>query len=276
MLKKSSTLLLLFLLITTVELIGQITIAPTNLFIDSRSKFGTYLVLNGTNEPQEITIEFLFGYSDSDENGARAIVYDNPELEAVHSAADWVKAFPKTFVLSPGQRQVVRLRMAAPNNLDEGTYWSRIKTTAVPQSAPIELQAGDAVSASVGIRLEQVTGLYYKVGDVGTGIEIGEMKTDVTNNTLKVVSDLKRTGNSPFLGTVTLVVKDGNGREVTSGFVSTTIFFDGAYAQDIDISSLNPGTYTVDIQFESRRNDVSSDDLVQMSTISKSASFNVN
>jgi len=147
--KTRVSFILCALCLLTSNLIAQVTIAPTNLFIDSGSKFGTYMVINGSNDTQEISIDFFFGYSSTDDDGKRSIVTDDSVAKARYSIADKIKAFPQNFTLSPGQRQVVRLRINAQNDIPDGTYWARIRTTSTPETPPLELQSNDAVTARV-------------------------------------------------------------------------------------------------------------------------------
>jgi len=254
---------------------AQITIAPTNLFINDGSRFGTYLVINGSNTPQEISVDFVFGYSETDRQGNRTLVYDDSVAAAKFSAHDWVRAFPRNFTLSPGSRQTVRLRLTPPSDLAEGTYWARIKTVSTPQSPPVEVQNTDAVSARVSINVEQLTGLYYRKGDVSTGIEITGMETAVEANNLVVLTHLKRTGNSPFLGSINVSVKDEKGSVLSESYVSTTIYFDGTHRQELDISGIEPGTYTAEVTFESRRTDVSSNDIIQIKPVRSTTQFTI-
>ncbi len=255
---------------------AQVTIAPTNLFIDSNSKFGTYMVINGSNVTQEISIDFYFAYAGLDENGGRSLVKDDTEKEDQYSIAEYVKAFPKNFKLAPNQRQIVRLRVAAPNTLQDGTYWSRIRTSSTPEAPPIELDTEQAVTAQVGIIVEQVTGLFYKKGTVNTGLEIKNIRPVKDGTKLSVFTDFLKTGNSPFLGTVTTTVLDRSGREVKTGYISTSIYFDGTHKQELDISDLAKGTYTIKVTFETNRTDISDRDVISMKPVNQSTSFEIN
>lgn len=272
----SSTINTILLLVPSL-VFAQVTISPTNLFIEGNSQFGTYMVINGSNETQEISIDFFFAYSQADENGDKRIVQEDQENEQQYSIAESVRAFPKNFTLTPGQRQTVRLRVSAPSDLTDGTYWSRIKTTSTPETPPLEIQGNDAVTARVGIRVEQVTGLFYKKGTVTTGIEINEIRPTFTDdgNTLAVLVDVLRTGNSPFLGSITTSIVNAQGEEVRKGFVSTSIYFDSIFKQLVDIQGLPSGTYQAKVTFETNRSDIASNRLVQMENKSETVSFSI-
>ncbi len=274
--KTRVSFILCALCLLTSNLIAQVTIAPTNLFIDSGSKFGTYMVINGSNDTQEISIDFFFGYSSTDDDGKRSIVTDDSVAKARYSIADKIKAFPQNFTLSPGQRQVVRLRINAQNDIPDGTYWARIRTTSTPETPPLELQSNDAVTARVGIKIEQVTGLFYKKGTVTTGIDISGIRTKVNENgQLVILTDVKRTGNTPFLGSITTSLLDESGAVVKQGLVSTSIYFDSTHKEELTISDLPEGNYTIKVQFESQRGDLSSKDLAQMETVTKTIPYSI-
>lgn len=254
---------------------AQVTIAPTNLFIGENARFGTYMVINNSNDTQEISIDFAFAYSQSDGNGFRTIVQGDEETTASYSIAEHIRAFPRNFTLAPGQRQVVRLRLTPPNDLADGTYWARIKTASTPETPPIELQSNNAVAARVGIRVEQVTGIFFKKGTVSTGIDVNEIRTeyDPESGTLAVLVDHSRTGNSPFLGSITTSLIDSDGQEVRRGFLSTSLYFDGIFRQEFEIPDLPNGEYLIRTTFETSRSDIPESDLVQMATVTETATF---
>lgn len=267
---------ILILLMIPLCLNAQVTIAPTNLFIDSNNKFGTYMVINGSNQTQEISIDFFFGYSTTDEDGNRSLVSRDSIASESYSISDYIRAFPQNFTLSPGQRQIVRIRVNAPNDLDDGVYWARLRTKSTPESPPIEIASDNAVAALVGISVEQVTGLYYKKGDVTTGIQIQKIHTDLINpNNLDVLIDLERVGNSPFLGTINVSLVDSKNKIISENSVSTTIFFDGVYKQTLGLEDLPSGDYNINVSFETRRSDISQQDLVQMETVTATTTVTI-
>jgi hypothetical protein len=254
---------------------AQVTIAPTNMYIDGNARFGTYMVINNSNDTQEISIDFLFAYSQTDEQGNRTVIQNDTVAAKRYSIAEYIRAFPRNFTLAPGQRQVVRLRLNPPSDLDDGTYWARIKTGSTPEAPPLELQASNAVAARVGIRVEQVTGLFFKKGSTTTGIEVDEITTnyDQASGKLLVFTDLDRTGNSPFLGSITTSLISQSGEVVREGFISTTIYFDGVHRNEFDIADIPNGQYTIRVEFESSRSDIPSSDLVQMSPVIETTTF---
>ncbi len=254
---------------------SQVTIAPTNLFIDGSNRFGTYMVINGSDTPQEVSVDFIFGYATSDSVGNRLYIYDDSLKAETYSLASSIRAFPQNFTLNPNQRQVVRLRINQTMFTNDGTYWARIKTSSTPVSPPIELENDQSVGARIGVVIDQISGVFYKKGNVTTGIDIKEIEglVDSDSNTFSVLTHYNRTGNSPFLGTITTILKNANGNEVRRGVVSTSIYFDGIHRENFDLSELPSGNYSIEVSFESSRTDVSSSEIVQMQTVNETTSY---
>lgn len=254
---------------------AQVTIAPTALFIDDRSRFGTYLVMNGSDQTQEVALSFEFGYPDTDEEGNSFMNYEDEEAREQYSMADWVRGFPRNFTLEPGERQTVRLTVRPPGDIPDGTYWTRIKTASNPAVPDIDDEVTEGVQAQITFRFEQVTAGFYKKGDVSTGVEFRDLNAAVEEDEVVVRANVERTGNSPFLGSMFLTVTDNTGDVVHERRTSTTVYIDAVRRMSFDLNGLDSGTYTAEVRFETSRPDVSSGDLVQAPPVSQSTTFQI-
>jgi len=271
--KKRSILLSLLLILACSSMVrAQITIAPTMVFIDQQSRFGSFLVLNGSDQAQEVTIDFPFGYPVTNAEGQLQMVYDDSSKAEQYGISNLVRGFPQSFVLQPGQRQVVRLTVR-PGDFSDGTYWTRIKTTSNAQNPPVGEQNGDQITAQITYKFEQVTTLFYKRGDTNTGIDIKQFAKQDSSDTYEFIADVTRTGNSPFLGSIILTIKDAQGNAVAEKRTSTSIYFDYRQTFEVDKQALSGGDYTATITFKTQRPDVPSEDIVQMEPVTRSLSF---
>ncbi|WP_445665812.1 hypothetical protein [Fodinibius sp. AD559] len=265
----------IFLLLFGVFLAGakaQITIAPTMVFIDQQERFGSFLVLNGSNQAQEVSIEFPFGYPTTNNEGNVQMVYDDSSRAQQYGISNLVKGFPQNFVLQPGQRQTVRMTVR-PKDFSDGTYWTRIKTTSSAQNPPIGEETEDGITAQITYKFEQVTTLFYKHGDTNTGIEIQNFTQQNAEDNFKFIADVNRSGNSPFLGSIILTVTDSDGNEIVEKRASTSIYFEYRQVFEIAQNELENGKYTAEITFETQRPDVPSENIIQMEPVSQSISF---
>jgi len=129
--KRILSVFLVFVSFTAAD--AQVVVAPTVVFLSDQSPFGTFLVMNRSDVPQEIGISFKFGYPVFDSLGGVSMVYDDTLMAHEHSCLDWLKGFPQKFVLNPGQEQVVRLLGMGPANAADGEYWTRLVTSSTPR-----------------------------------------------------------------------------------------------------------------------------------------------
>ncbi len=269
--------LFLFLFVFSYSVEGQVTIAPTHVFMDGQTNFASFLVMNGTDNAQEVSVSFQFGYPASDSAGNTQMIYNDSMRAKQFSVADDIRGFPQSFVLQPDQRQTIRLRMTNPQDYSDGTYWSRITTTSNPQSPPIEASADeDAVTAQVNFKFEQVTTVFYQKGNLTTGLNVKDIYTRQSNqdSVVQVFTDVKRTGNSPFLGSIGVTVKGPDGKKVYERMHSTTVYFDVLKRMDIPFDQLENGKqYTAEIRFLPERSDISDEELVKTEPVSKSTTF---
>ena len=256
--------------------VAQITIAPTMVFIDQQNRFGTFLVLNGSDEPQEVSVEFPFGYPITSEEGNIQMVYDDSTSAEEYGLNNHVRGFPRNFVLQPGQRQVVRVTIR-PGNFSNGTYWTRIRTTSTPQTPAIAEQTDDEIRAQITYKFEQVTTLFYKHGQTNTGIEFRDLTHHVNEEegNHEFIADVSREGNSPFIGSILLEIFDADGGKVLERMTSTSIYFDYRQVFDVPAESLEGGDYRAEITFRTQRPDVPRDKIIQMEPVTRSLSFSV-
>lgn len=257
-------LLLMLLTLPFTGVLAQLSLAPTAVYLD-KNGIGNLYVTNNSAVPQEITVNFQFGYSAQDEKGVLIMVYDdslNAKTWGLHSM---VKAFPKTFILPPNQQQIVRLQARVPKGTAPGTYFTRLKVGSSGQVADI----GDAtteggVSTRVNLRFEQVIVAFYKNGEVNTGVVVEKVESITDSNLVLLDTYFKTTGNSPYLGKVKVTLKAPDGKIIGETSQSAALYFSGKrrfsfFAKEM----LKPGRYDLEYNFETNRNDIPSEDLVQ-------------
>lgn len=271
------SILLLFIAAMLCPAVGQaqITIAPTTIYLDDQNRFGTMLVLNGSGQPQEVTIEFDFGYLDADSAGSTQMVYDDSLSEQRNSIADRILGFPRSFTLQPNQRQVVRLTVRNTGNLADGTYWTRIRTISNPVSPSIDQQTEEGITAEINFRFEQVTTAFFKKGNVNTGLEFGESRVEVEENTGRLYLELSQTGNSPYIGQVNFQMRDAEGNVRAQDRSSVAVYFDTRRVFEFDASEMPPGSYTAELTFETSRASIENSQLVQADPITHTFDFEI-
>jgi hypothetical protein len=262
------------LLVAATAASGQVAIAPTTVVVGARQPFGSYLLSNASPVPQEVVVDFRFGFPVSDSLGAMTMLYDDSATAARHSMTEWVRAFPRRFVMQPGEQQVVRITVRPPAGLEDGTYWTRIVTTSTPQGPSPEPPAADGVSAHIVLRLEQVTTLLYRHGRQSTGLDPGEIVVVDDDESKALLLPLSRSGNAPYMGTALLRVRNADGDVVHESTDLLAIYFDLVKRFELP-RGLTSGSYTAEIALTAARRDIPSSDLVQAPPASRSVTFRV-
>ncbi|NQV15369.1 hypothetical protein HQ531_07915 [bacterium] len=273
MLKNQNILLLILISGFVTSILAQVTISPTSLFIDNQRRFETLLIMNSSNTAQEVKLSWEFGYPKTDEAGNIAIIYGDETEAALHSAADWIRGFPKNFILEPGDRQTVRITVKAPRDLGDGTYWSRLKTTSSAISPPVGSNEAGGITAQINFKFNQVTSIFYKNGQLSTGLQITSIRSVVEDQMIRVFADYTKSGNSPFLGTMLAKVFDDDGQMVKEEKIFISVYYDGLRRLDLDASDLPAGAYDVEVSFFTGRSDIPDSNIVPAPMVSARGSF---
>jgi len=214
------------LLLTLVRPASAVSISPIALYIDSRTRVGTLNLWNDGTRPEEIDIAFAYGYVVSDSLGNWQVpLIRNPDSipPAEPSAVAWLRAFPRRFVLQPGQRQIVRVLVRPPANLPEGEYWARVIVRSRGGQPPIEGEQ-QGVRFSIEVAIENVIALSYRHGRVWTSVDLAGVQTRMRGDTLRVLVDLTRGGNAAFIGRVLAEVLDPRGRILARQEVPVSVY----------------------------------------------------
>jgi hypothetical protein len=267
--------LLLLCAIAAADAGAQIVVAPPAVVLTEREPFGTYLVLNQSTEPQEVTVEFRFGYPVADSLGVTSMVYGDTLPEAERSLMPYVRAFPRQFVLQPGTQQIVRITGRPGADAAEGTYWARIVTTATPRSAPVDTTSGTDVRAQVIFRLEQVTTLLYRKGAAGTSVAVDDIRVVMDDASLGVLARLSPGGNSPFQGQVGVVVRNAAGDTVGEDVELSALYVPMARMFVFDRSRFPPGEYTGELVISAERPDIPRAHLLQLEPVRREFRFRI-
>lgn len=263
------SLFALFVVFLAKSAVAQVTISPTAVFLDKNSKVGSFYVSNPANSAVEVRLTFEFAYPGTDENGQIFLNYEDEEAQERYSLEPHLRAFPTTFVLQPDQRQTIRLVGRIPQNFDDGMYWTRMRVSSNQLTPPIGEVADGQVSAQVSFQIDQVTAVLVQHGDANTGLDIHNSEAHIEDDRLIVLTDVERVGNAPFLGSVRTRILNTSNEEVDSRRSSTSVYFRNNQRVEFDASNWPAGQYTVETTFESSRNDISSQHLLQIPEVSE-------
>lgn len=176
-----------------------VSVSPTALYIDSRTRTGVLTLYNQGTLPEEITIDFSYGYPQADSVGNVSVPLTREPPASEPSALAWMRAFPRRLLLQPGQRQIVRVLVEPPPGLADGEYWARILISSRGGQPPIEQTQGD-VRLQLNVTTTLVMAANYRKGDLRTGVNVTAASARRTADGVQLQVDLARSGNAAFLG----------------------------------------------------------------------------
>lgn len=187
-----------------------VAVSPTALYIDSRTRTGVLTLYNPGSLPEEITIDFAYGYPQADSAGNVTVQVTHEPAAGEPSALAWMRAFPRRLLLQPGQRQIVRVLVEPPPELADGEYWARILISSRGGQPPIEQTQGD-VRLQLNVVTTLVMAANYRKGDLRTGVSVTAAAARRTPEGVQLQVDLTRTGNAAFLGRLRAELLDAGG-----------------------------------------------------------------
>ncbi len=275
--RKMLILLFAFIYIAAYKADAQVTIAPPLVVMDRENPYGSYLVVNRSNQAQEITISFKYGFPVSDDEGNVTMEYFD-EPDSLHpSASEWIRAFPRRFVLEPMQEQTVRLMVRPRGSVPDGTYTARIVTSSIKiNPSDNRSMQENGVSTNINFRFNQISALMYRHGEVTTEIEIKDITAKETEQGINVFASLHRGGNSPYLGTARVRLFENDNNLVDEKVQSVAVYEDIVRRFEFDREKVQQGEYTAELTLStSGRSDISSSVLIKVPDVTKSLSFSI-
>jgi hypothetical protein len=260
---------LIFILNCTV-LHAQLAISPPYVSVDGRSGVGNLYITNNSDNAQEVEITFAFGYPGSDAEGNLVMNYTDSVAYKQYAMDPMVRAFPKTFILAGKQQRTVRVQAKPPSGVKDGFYFTRVKILGKPQTAEVAKPVAEGISTKITYNFEQIIPAFYKRGKVTTGVKIEKVDATQKDSTLVIIASLDRLGEAPFIGSMIANLLDAKGKVVANIQSSTTAYFKVLRRLDMNVAKVAPGSYKLELTFETKRGDMAASDLVQAPPVKES------
>lgn len=247
---------------------AQVSIAPTSLFFDNQTRFRSLTVSNSGDQAQEISISLGFSYPTSKDGNI--LISEDSVLAQKKSIASHIKVFPRNFTLQAEQRQLVQFVLRPPQKPDPGGYWARVTITSNPVSQPIEESDGEnQIGTQINIILNQVISAHYRTEYAQTGLAVHSVSFNrVQENTGSIALDMEQTGNAPFVGSVSLQIKNAAGETVYQTNATTSVYTTITRTFPVDITGWESGNYSISGTVTSQRRDIGTEKLLQIQPVS--------
>jgi hypothetical protein len=239
----------------TVSAAHAVSVSPTALYIDSRTRTGVLTLFNPGTLPEEITIDFAYGYPQADSAGNVTVPTTHQPAAGEPSAMAWMRAFPRRLLLQPGQRQIVRVLVEAPGDLADGEYWARVLVSSRGGQPPIEQTQGD-VRLQLNVQTTMVMAANYRKGDVRTSIGIAAASAHRATDGVQMQVDFTRGGNAAYLGRMRADLLDGAGNVVGTLYDDLAVYRAMRRRMTFPVPAGANGPFTVRIHVDTEREDL--------------------
>lgn len=251
----------------------SVLVAPNVIVIDGRTRTTAITLVNAGNAPAEVTLGTAFGYPVTDSLGVMRLRTFDATADEPTSAANFVRAYPSSFMLPVGARRIVRLMATPSDTIRDGEYWARLVVTTRAARARARAASGDDAGggARIGLDLElrSLLPLFYRSGAVRTGVTTDSVLARRAGDSLDVRVFMRRTGNAAFVGSVRAQLRDGTGSIVATSVLPLGVYNALAPRLALPCRGLTAGTYDLQVDAVSQRDDVLPSLLLRAPTVSR-------
>jgi hypothetical protein len=133
----------------------------------------------------------------------------------------FVRFFPHSVELGPGESQVVKIQLTKINELAPGEYRSHLYFRAIPDKAPLG-EEGPAMDSGISIRLIPIFGIsipvIIRVGASSTQVRISDLSVQMVEDTIPILNmTFQRTGNMSIYGDISVYYTSASGKTTSAG-----------------------------------------------------------
>jgi P pilus assembly chaperone PapD len=184
---------------------AQVSISPTRVVFEGRTRTASVTLINRGNEAS--TFRISFEHKRMTEDGQFETI-KNPKQGEFFSD-QMIRYSPRQVILPPGQSQVVRLLLRKPPDLVDGEYRSHMLFREVPEQQSRSIEAQTSKQKQMIISIKPVLGISIPVivrqGKTSAEVQLVKARlTNISPDKTKGVLELKmqRTGNRSVYGDI--------------------------------------------------------------------------
>lgn len=133
----------------------------------------------------------------------------------------FVRFFPHSVVLGPGESQTVKIQLTKINELTPGEYRSHLYFRAIPD-IPLLGDEKPAKDSGISIRLIPVFGIsipvIIRVGTSNTQVRISDLSLQMMEDTIPILNmTFERSGNMSVYGDISVYYTSAGGKTIPAG-----------------------------------------------------------
>jgi hypothetical protein len=215
--KKNAVVLAMLLAYLVLPAQSDLLITPYRVVFEGNKRIEEVSLANTGQDTSRYSISFL-QYRMNEDGSMNQIT----EAEEGQYFADrFLRFFPRSVTLAPGEAQVVRIQLRLPDTLPEAEYRSHLYFRSVPDDAPAA--GADQVDTALGIRLIPVYGITIPVivrkGTLALSCAIADIALEKKEEVPHLNFTLQRVGGKSTFGDIEIHHQDAEGNRHKIGEV---------------------------------------------------------
>lgn len=256
-----------FLIASSVS--ADIRVSPVAVYLSDDDLSARVTVQNSGTQTKEVGIDIQFGYPVSDDFGNVSFRFLTPVDASEPSAVEWMRVFPRHFVLAPGESQTMMVIADPPMELPEGEYWARpvltFQTVNFGETGKTWAQESDA--------LQLVLSMNFRHGGVRTGVRLHAVTAEADMQNATMIVTLERLGNAAFLGNLICRLRNQNGELLAEGNQELAVYHSLKQRIELGTSGLAEGRYVAEVELNTDRVGNSPGDILPAPLVSGRTEF---
>jgi hypothetical protein len=196
---------------------GNLMLMPRRVIFEGAKRYEELNLANTGKDTARYVISLMHIRMRADGGFEQISVPDSGE----NFADRFVRFFPHSVVLGPGESQVVKIQLTKINELRPGEYRSHIYFRAIPNKTPLgESQA--VPDSGISIHLVPIFGIsipvIIRVGESTTQVNLTDPSLRMSEDTIPLLSmTFRRSGNMSVYGDVSVEYTSISGKTVHAG-----------------------------------------------------------
>lgn len=204
---------------------GDLLVYPTRLIFEGTQE--RVKILNFRNQGQDsATYKLSYIENRMTEEGKLEII-EAPD-EGQLFASPFLRFYPRSITLAPGETQTVKIQLSRTNNLEKGEYRSHLYIRAEEKVQPLEKKDSLEKTDRISIQLKPIYGIsipnIIRIGDTRVAAELKEMAVIHETNTPVLSMKVIRDGNQSLNGILEVAYVSPTGLKTPVGKKAVVIY----------------------------------------------------
>ncbi len=200
---------------------GDLLVTPRRIVFKGNKKTQSIHLANSGNKDASYMVSFR-QYA-MQENGTFLEVTE-PE-PGQNFASDYVRFFPRTVTLAPGESQTVKLQLSRTRGLEDGEYRSHIYFRSVPEEVPLGEDDPNADTTTISIQITPIFGItipvIFRIGEPSIDISLTDLSLEIDDEGKHQLSyTINREGNQSIYGSFKVDYISEKGKKTQVGIVN--------------------------------------------------------